>query len=237
MALGGVRRAVLLDALGTLVALEPPGPRLAARLKADHGIELSAEEAERGFRAEIAHYRAHHMEGSDPDMLDALRGDCAEVLRAALPARVGDALARGELQQAMMGALRFSAYSEARATLEELRARGYALVVVSNWDVSLPAVLDEAGVGEALDGVLTSASLASAKPDPKIFRAALALAGVAAERAVHVGDSLEHDVAGALAAGVRAVWVRREGTAEAPKGVPTISSLAELLAVLRENLG
>jgi putative hydrolase of the HAD superfamily len=227
-----MRRAVLLDALGTLLALEPPGPRLAAELKAKHGIELGVADAEKGFAAEIAHYRAHHIEGSDPEMLEALRTDCAEVLRSALPARVGEAIALEELREAMLGSLRFRAYPEVRETLAALRARGYELVVVSNWDISLPSVLGEAGLGEALDGVLTSASLGSAKPDPEIFGAALALAGVAAGEAVHVGDSLEHDVAGARAAGVRAVWLRRAGTGEAPAGVPRISSLAELPALL-----
>ncbi len=223
---------MLLDALGTLLALEPPGPRLAAELRRSHGIELSAAEAEEGFAAEIAHYRAHHMEGRDPETLEALRWHCAGVLLEALPAGVGEAITLAQLREAMLGSLRFHAYSEVHVALEELRARGCKLVVVSNWDVSLPAVLSEAGLGEALDGVLTSASLASAKPDPGIFAAALALTGVAAEEAVHVGDSLEHDVAGALSAGVHAVWVRRKGTAEARAGVPTISSLAELPALL-----
>lgn len=223
---------MLLDALGTLLALEPPGPRLAAELRMSHGIELSAAEAEEGFAAEIAYYRAHHMEGRDPETLEALRWNCAEVLLEALPAGVGEAITLAQLRGAMLRSLRFHAYPEVRGALGELRARGCKLVVVSNWDVSLPAVLGEAGLGEALDGVLTSASLASAKPDPGIFAATLALTGVAAEEAVHVGDSLEHDVAGALSAGVQAVWVRREGTAEARAGVPTISSLAELPALL-----
>jgi HAD superfamily hydrolase (TIGR01509 family) len=223
--------------MGTLLALEPPGPRLAAELRCSHGIELSTAEAEEGFAAEIAHYRAHHLEGRDPEALEGLRMDCARVLRAALPARVGEAIALAELREAMLGSLRFAPYPEVRETLRVLRARGCRLVVVSNWDISLPAVLREAGIEEALDGVLTSAMLGCAKPDAEIFAAALELAGVAAEEAVHVGDSLECDVAGALAAGVRAVWVRREGTAEGPAGVPAIPSLAELPAVLGENVG
>ena len=58
--------AVLLDGLGTLVALEPPWPGLVEQLRDAHGVELSLADAERAFRAEIAYYRAHHHEGRDP---------------------------------------------------------------------------------------------------------------------------------------------------------------------------
>ena len=54
-------------------------------------------------------------------------------------------------------------------------------------------------------------------------------AGAAAAGAVHVGDSLQHDVAGARAAGLRPVLVARAGR---PPGVPAdvtvVASLAEL---------
>jgi putative hydrolase of the HAD superfamily len=244
VALGGVSvprtRAVLLDALGTLVALEPPGPLLAARLREGHGIELSPTEAERAFAAEIAYYRAHHLEGRDATSLAMLRGRCAEVLHKALPPHAARAIAVGELRAAMEGALRFSAYADALEALPLLRAQGRRLVVVSNWDVSLPAVLAATRVAEGVDGVLTSAHVSAAKPDPAIFQAALALAGVAAEQAVHVGDSPEQDVEGAQGVGAAAVLLRRAGssgrsTADAAGvlgGVPTISSLAELPPLL-----
>jgi HAD superfamily hydrolase (TIGR01509 family) len=230
-------RAVLLDALGTLLELDPPGPRLAAALREDHGIELSPTEATRAFGKEIAYYRAHHLEGRDDASLAVLRGRCAEVLHRALPSRAARALTVGQLRVAMEGALRFRAYADALETLALLRAQGCTLVVVSNWDVSLPAVLAATGVAGKVDGVLTSAHAGTAKPDPAIFRAALALVGVTAEQAVHVGDSPEQDVEGALGAGVAAVLLRRAGPPAAVVrgavgGVPIISTLAELPPLL-----
>jgi putative hydrolase of the HAD superfamily len=209
-------RAVLLDALGTLVALEPPGPLLAAGLRESHGIELSSEQAAQAFAVEIAYYRAHHLEARDEASLAALRGRCAEVLHSALPPRAARGVTTAELRAAMEGALRFSAYPDALGALALLRAQGRRLVVVSNWDVSLPAVLAATGVASAVDGVLSSARVGAAKPDPAIFHAALALAGVAAEQAVHVGDSPLQDVEGAKAAGVAAVLLRRADTPGAP---------------------
>jgi putative hydrolase of the HAD superfamily len=239
-------RAVLLDALGTLVALRPPWLELERRLRAEHGLRLAPGDAERAFRAEIAYYRAHHCEGSDTETLADLRRRCAAVLRRELPAAIRDALTIEQVGAAMLACLRFEVYPDARATLPALRARGLKLVVVSNWDVSLPAVLGAAGLADMLDGVLTSAAVGAPKPSVAIFEAALALAGVAPERAVHVGDSLAHDVLGARAAGIAPVLLRRAGASDTQAdadvdvetdvaaarrdGVPVIASLAGLLA-------
>jgi putative hydrolase of the HAD superfamily len=226
-------RAVLLDGLGTLVALAPPWPELARGLAREHGIELSPAQAARAFGAEMAYYRAHHHEGRDAASLAALRRDCARVLHEALPAPAAAAIGAAELTPIMLDALRFSAYPDATATLPLLRERGLALVVVSNWDVSLPGVLRDTGLARMLDGVVTSAAVGSPKPAPRIFRAALALAGVPAERALHVGDSPEHDVAGARAAGIAPVLVRRRrGVAPTPANVPVVRSLTELPALI-----
>jgi len=97
---------------------------------------------------------------------------------------------------------------------------------VSNWDVSLHDVLERTGLRELVDGVLTSAEAGEAKPGGAMFREALALAGAAPGEALHVGDDLEHDVAGALAAGMHAALVVRGGVApEVPAGVAVIGDL------------
>jgi putative hydrolase of the HAD superfamily len=230
---------VLLDGLGTLVALEPPWPALVAQLREAHGVELVPADAERAFRAEMAYYRAHHHEGGDARTLEDLRRRCAEVLHGELPTNVGAELSIAQLTAAMVEALRFSAYPDAPAALAGLRARGATLVVVSNWDVSLPTVLREVGLAEMVDGVVTSAQVGRPKPGAAIFEAALALAGSPPAGAVHVGDSVEHDVHGALAAGIRPVLLRRgaESDPRPPQqlpGIPSITSLVDLPDLLRQ---
>jgi putative hydrolase of the HAD superfamily len=101
---------------------------------------------------------------------------------------------------------------------------------VSNWDCSLADWLGPAGLLEHVEAVVTSAEVGVGKPGRAIFERALAIAGVEPGEAVHVGDSLENDVAGARAAGIRPVLVTREGGA--PAGVEAIRSLAELPALL-----
>ena len=218
-------RAVLLDALGTLVRLEPPAPRLREEL-ARRGVEVGAADAERAFRAEISYYLEHHLEGRDAASLAALRDRCAAVLAAELPG----APAPERVREPMLAAISFSAYPDAAPALDELRERGLRLVVASNWDCSLPRVLEDAGLAGLVDGVAASAAVGAAKPAAALFRAALELAGAGVEEAVHVGDSEEKDLAGARAAGLRAVLLARDGSP--PPGAPAISSLAELPSLI-----
>ena len=223
---------MLLDALGTLVELPPPAPALVEEFAA-RGVDVTVEEAGRAVRAEIGFYRAHLDEARDAAGLAALRARCTTVLREALPEHARG-LEDAALQEALLAALRFRPYAEAPDVLRALRGAGLRLVVVSNWDVSLHEVLDATGLRPLLDGVIASAVLGSAKPDPAPLLAGLELAGVAPEEALHVGDSVEHDVTGARAAGVEPVLVLRPGEPApdaVPDGVTTIASLRELLGL------
>lgn len=199
--------AVLLDALGTLVELEPPW---------EHFGTAGDERAREAFKAEMAYYRQHSLEGRDDASLADLRRRCAAVLSEGLGREVG--------VPEMMAAIRFRAFDDAAPALRELRARGLRLVCLSNWDYSLPEVLGRVGLLGLLDGVVTSAGVGVAKPAAGIFGAALELAGCDASEALHVGDSSEEDIAGAASAGIRALLLDRSGGGD-------IASLAEIPAV------
>jgi putative hydrolase of the HAD superfamily len=192
-------RAVFLDALGTLVELEPPWESLRARVPA----EVGDERLEQALRAEMAYYRDHAHEGRDEASLADLRERCAAIVSE----RLGVEVTVDELVEA----IRFDAYPDAVPALRELRERGRRLVVVSNWDYALPRVLERCGIDGLLDGTVTSAQTGSRKPDPAIFRAALELSGCAPDEALHVGDTPEEDVDGARAAGIRALLIDRDG--------------------------
>src|SRR5207237_3273704 len=92
-------RTVLLDALGTLVDLEPPWMHLAAALGREADDRLV-----RAVRAEMTYYRAHSHEGRDPDSLADLRERCARVL--------SDELGREVSAETLMSAIRFRAFDD-----------------------------------------------------------------------------------------------------------------------------
>ena len=85
-----------------------------------------------------------------------------------------------------------------------------------------------AGLEHRLSHVVVSGEFGVDKPDPAIFHAALALAGVPPETARMVGDHPDNDVNGAIAAGIPAVFVRSRWF-DPPPGVPVIERLTELL--------
>lgn len=208
-----ITKAVFLDALGTLVELEPPWVGLRAAL----GDGIPDDRLVPAVRAEMAYYKAHSHEGRDPGSLADLRARCAEVLSQELGTEVS--------VQTLVDSIRFAPYPDAVPALEELRSRGLKLVCVSNWDSSLGEVLKRCGLAAHLDGAVSSAEAGAAKPDPAIFEAALSLAGCTREEAVHVGDTPEEDVDGAHAAGIRALLIDREGGGD-------VASLEEVAARL-----
>jgi putative hydrolase of the HAD superfamily len=212
--ISGMTRAVFLDALGTLVELEPPWVSLRERVPA----EVSDRRLEEALRAEMAYYRDHAHEGRDQASLADLRDRCAAIVSE----RLGVEISVDEL----VDAIRFDAYPDAVPALRELRDRGLRLVAVSNWDYALPRVLERCGLDGLLDGAVTSAGAGARKPDPAIFEPALALAGCGPDEALHVGDTAEEDVRGARAAGIRPLLLDRDGNGG------DISSLTEI----REHL-
>jgi putative hydrolase of the HAD superfamily len=220
--------AILLDALGTLVDFEDPAPLLRAALAERHGVEVGDEQARAAVRAEIATYRSEHGAAGDRAALAALRRRCAEVVRDAL-APAADGVGLGALTDTIVDCFRFTPYPEVVAVLDELRGRGHPLAVVSNWDVSLHEVLERTGLRPYFGAVVVSAEIGVAKPDPEPFRRALRAVGAVAADALHAGDRLDEDVAGALAAGVTPVLVDRDGEASPAGGLAVVGSLDGLL--------
>jgi len=78
---------------------------------------------------------------------------------------------------------------------------------------------------------ITAREVGVAKPHPAIFDAASAAAGVPASQVLHVGDDPQRDVHGARAAGMRTVWVNRDGHTW-PGGPPADAEITDLFGLL-----
>lgn len=213
-------RAVTLDAMGTLLELDDPVPRLAAALSAA-GFGQPADAVVRALRAEIAHYRANLTRGGDLEGLAVLRTECAAVLAGALePPRPPVPVAR----DALAVALRFRPYPETASALDLLAQAGARLAVVSDWDVSLHETLSALGLSERIRAVVTSAEVGARKPDPRPFHVALRALGAGPAGAWHIGDAPDLDGAGARAAGMEVVVLDRAGRG-AVRDLPTAPDL------------
>ncbi|MFQ3295089.1 MAG: FMN phosphatase YigB (HAD superfamily) [Natrialbaceae archaeon] len=116
----------------------------------------------------------------------------------------------------------------ASAAVERL-ADVYRLAIVTNGAPEMQAAkLEALSFTDAFETVVYAGYDVPAKPDPAPFYRGLDVLGSAPEQAVHVGNSLESDVAGAAAAGVRSVWLGNG--VETPRPAPDyrIESLEEL---------
>lgn len=123
-------------------------------------------------------------------------------------------------------------YSETIPALDALRAQGLRLAVISNFDSRLDDLLKALKIDRYFEAVHLSSRIGAAKPNPEIFQTALASHGLAAQQAVHVGDSLDEDAAGAAAAGLQAVWLDRRSDDHADRNAARISRLTDLIELL-----
>jgi HAD superfamily hydrolase (TIGR01549 family) len=130
-------------------------------------------------------------------------------------------------------------YPDARRTLGALTGAGYRVAVLANQPASRSAELRALGI--APEVLAMSDEMGVAKPAPAFFARALELMGSpAAAEVAYVGDRMDNDVLPALAAGMRAVWLRRGPWGviqEPPPGIQsalTVASLDELVARIGE---
>jgi FMN hydrolase / 5-amino-6-(5-phospho-D-ribitylamino)uracil phosphatase len=120
-------------------------------------------------------------------------------------------------------------FDDVLPALRVLRTK-YIIGLVSNGN-SYP---ERCGLDGIFHFVVFSQDYGIEKPDPRIFLIAAEKAGCSPGEIVNVGDSLDNDVAGAVNAGLRAVWLNRlQKTADPAMNIEVeISSLSELPDIL-----
>lgn len=111
----------------------------------------------------------------------------------------------------IFGSSCFQLFADVTPTLDRLKRQGIRLGLISNWQRGLKQFCEELGVASYFDVIISSAEVKSEKPDPRIFREALARLGASPECALHVGDSIDEDVLGASSVGIRAMLLDRRG--------------------------
>jgi putative hydrolase of the HAD superfamily len=118
--------------------------------------------------------------------------------------------------------------------LRDLSRAGVRTALLTNGPSAMQRrKIEVLGLEPQLDAIGISGELGVAKPDPRAFAATLELIDCAPEETVMVGDHLDWDVRGALAAGMRgAVWVAGDDEREPPPGALRVTRLGEVPAAL-----
>jgi putative hydrolase of the HAD superfamily len=132
---------------------------------------------------------------------------------------------------------RLQLFDDAIETLETLRERGLRTALLTN-GAGIPQrnKIERFNLAQYMDAVVVEGEFGKGKPEREVFEHALAVVGVDAREAWHVGDNLFADIGGAKSAGLHAVWIHR-GRLEIREDAPavpdrSISHLHELRAAL-----
>jgi 2-haloacid dehalogenase len=167
--------------------------------------------------------RAYHEVEPEIQREDPTRSyrEVMAVAMARLGAPAGD---QGALERSLP---EWDAFPEVPQALEEARAGGWRLAVLSNTDRDLlDASLGRIGV--EFDLSVVASEIGSYKPSPGHWDEFFARSGADREDHVHVGASLFHDIAPAAALGLRTIWVNRIGEEAEPQPDVELRSLAGL---------
>ena len=121
-------------------------------------------------------------------------------------------------------------FPETREVLATLKAQGFELGIISNFDSRLFSVLRGLGIADLFDTITISSLAHAAKPSARIFQQALDKHAVEPADALHVGDSERDDVKGAQGVGLTGVLLARGEAAQVPRTGTTIASLRRTVA-------
>ncbi len=151
------------------------------------------------------------------------------LLDAGYPQGEADDMAELGFQVFLAARHQVQLFPEVHPTLERLAMR-YTLGVITNGNADVRRL----GLADYFRFALCAEELGIGKPDPHPFQTALQRANVDAGQAVHIGDHPGDDIAGARAAGMRAIWFNPQGKAWEGEHTPDaqIQSLAELPGLL-----
>ena len=233
---------VTFDAGDTLLGPRESFGAVYARVLATLGVELNALDVERGLRACWAATNAAIEPGLDRYARTS-GGEDAYWLRfvegtlARTPGVPNHpewaARAVGPLREAFRDPSSWRVFDDVVPALRELREAGARLAVVSNWDSTLPGLLDRLGLTPWFDTIVVSHLEGVEKPNPELFLRAVARLSGAPGEALHVGDVPELDEAGARAAGIASLTVDRRGRWAGSRDV--VTDLSSVPAFARDG--
>jgi putative hydrolase of the HAD superfamily len=219
-------RAVFFDVDFTLIH---PGPAFQghgyAEVCARHGVTVDAAQFDAAVAA--ASSTLHNDGGTyDPEIFVDYTTRIIEGMGGHGP---GAEAAARDLYEAWASCHHFTLYEEVPDVLRALHAEGYTIGLISNTQRSLATFERHFELDGLFSVAISSSDHGYMKPHPSIFEEGLRRAKVEPHEAVMVGDSVAHDIEGALRLGMRGILVVRSGlSGGAPPDVPVIRSLREV---------
>ncbi len=209
-------KVIFLDAVGTLFGVRGSVGEVYSAIAQDFGVQVQAEALNEAFLQAFAAFPPPVFPGATSEEIPYCEFEWWHRVAELTFRQVGafEQFANfteffDELYQHFATAEPWFIYPDVLPALEQWRRIGIQLGIVSNFDSRLNYVLDALKLTEFFTSITISTQIGVAKPDPKIFTAALEKHYCDAKDAWHIGDSFRQDYEGARAAGLRAILVER----------------------------
>lgn len=224
-------RAIVFDAVGTLITPDPSAGVAYHRAGRRYGSQLG--EREVAARFSTAFRTTLRDAGPEPHRTDepTERRFWRAVVRRVFDDLPPDAAAAcfDDLFAHFARPESWRVYPDVRPALRELRRLGVTLAIASNFDARLHAVAAGHPELAALDRRFVSSEIGWRKPHPRFFQTVCENLGLPTADVLYVGDEPESDIASAQAAGLPAILLRRDG----PPGPDVLTELTQLPTRLR----
>jgi putative hydrolase of the HAD superfamily len=209
-------KLILLDAVGTLFGVKGSVGAVYADLARQHGVMTDPIALDAAFRQSFKQSPPMAFPGADPTEVPLKEYRWWYDIARSTFKRMGVAAQFedfdgffSELYEYFATADPWQVYADTQASLDSWRTKGITLGVLSNFDSRIYRVLDALALADYFDSVTISTEVGAAKPDSLMFIAALEKHDCELADAWHVGDSYEQDYQGAIAAGLKGVWLKR----------------------------
>lgn len=210
-------KVIFLDAVGTLFGIKGSVGEVYGKIAQNFGVKVSLEELDRAFYNSFKKSEKMAFPGVPLEEIPLREFEWWEAVaintfqEAGVWGKFTDfASFFAELYDYFATADPWFIYPDVIPVLEHWQNLGVTLGVLSNFDSRLYPVLDALELRHFFSSVTISTEVGAAKPEAKIFYAALAKHDCPTDTVWHIGDSFKEDYQGAKAAGLRAIWLNRD---------------------------
>lgn len=226
---------MIFDWFNTLARYEPPREEVHSRALKEYGIDikpvkliaplLAADKYffEQNARLPVRKRNAEEQEKLYTSYEETLMTEAGLKFEQGLPGKVYH---KGK--ELFGDRLDFVLFEDVLPTMQALQERKLIIGLLTNYAKDMTPLIRKLGLEPYINFVITPYDAGADKPNPQIFRTALAKAAVNANEAIYIGDQYKVDMLGARSAGIKALLLDRYDLSSDVKDFPRITSLSEI---------
>jgi HAD superfamily hydrolase (TIGR01549 family) len=231
-------QAVFFDFYNTLAGFDPPREVVQSRAAAEFGLRLTKEGVDAGYLAADEFMAKQNAVGRPVRSMtrperDAFFARFEQLVLKGAGHDVDLVTADRVWRRVRAQEYTLALFSDVLPGLDALKRLGYTLGVITNLDSVGSRVMADFRLTGHADFAVTSRDAGAEKPHMQIFLAALDRAGASAPEAAHVGDQLDADIGGALAAGIQPILMDRFNGHRGYTAHPRVEKMADLPEALK----